>query len=84
MIILKKISLLGRILPNKKTLHKFGNEILKNPSELKIGQYKGDNGYYLLYIDCNGNEITDTYHETINQAFEQASYEFNIKNDEWY
>src|SRR2546429_373327 len=53
------------------------------PHELMITQIKPDPGYYLLYLDANGNEITDTYHETLESAMEQAKWEFNVEPNEW-
>ena len=51
--------------------------------ELKIIQYEGDEGYYLFYCDSDGNQLTDTYHESIASALEQAKLEFNIEFHEW-
>ena len=56
---------------------------LPAPYELMIGQIKPDPGYYLLYLDASGNEITDTYHETLERAMEQAKWEFNVEPNEW-
>lgn len=46
------------------------------PAALRISQYQGDAGFYLLYLDLDGEEITDTYHMTLQDAFEQANWEF--------
>jgi hypothetical protein len=49
---------------------------------LVIAQYPGDSGYYLLHL-CEDGHGTDTWHETIDDAFHQAEYEFEVKPEEW-
>jgi len=56
---------------------------LPAPHELVIAQLPPDEGYYLLYFDESGKEITDTYHETLDRAMEQAKWEFNVEPNEW-
>ncbi len=56
---------------------------LPAPHELMIAQLPPDRGYYLLYLDENGNEITDTYHDSLEKALAQAKWEFDIDPDEW-
>jgi len=51
--------------------------------ELRIGHYEGSEGYYLLYIDGSGSELTDTYHDTIEKAMEQAELEYQVKLQDW-
>jgi hypothetical protein len=66
-----------------KTRHFLGDKELSNPTSLKIIKYPDDPGYYLLYFDENDNELTDTYHDTLSGALEQAEWEFEIKPIEW-
>jgi hypothetical protein len=66
-----------------RTRHFRGAEELPSPRELRIVQYDGDPGYYLLYCDENGNEMTDTYHDTLDEAMSQATWEFNVSPEEW-
>ena len=40
-------------------------------------------GFYLLYFDRRHIEVTDTFHETVKGAMEQAEFEFGIKPSEW-
>lgn len=42
-----------------------------------------DGAYLLLYFDANGNCLTDTWHETVEQAKAQAQFEFEIEEDNW-
>lgn len=56
---------------------------LPPPHELVIAQLPPDEGYYLLYLDDLGNEITDTYHDSLGQALAQAEFEFRVQPEEW-
>ncbi len=60
-----------------------GSPINNEIAELRIMHYPDDPGYYLLYFDILGKELTDTFHDSLTQAFEQAEFEFNVKADEW-
>ncbi|HKY28590.1 MAG TPA: hypothetical protein VJM12_11690 [Pyrinomonadaceae bacterium] len=53
------------------------------PYKLMIAQIPPDEGYYLLYLDQQGNEITDTYHNSLEEAVAQAKWEFDVQADEW-
>ena len=65
------------------TTHYDGNKILPQPLALSIVQYDGDSGFYLFYLDESGKEQTDTYHESIEDAFNQAEFEFGVKKEDW-
>ena len=65
------------------TVHRRGDETLPKPSALAIRQLGSDPGYYVFYLDHEGEEMTDTYHETIDAAFEQAKAEFDVTKAEW-
>jgi hypothetical protein len=69
--------------PTGKTRHLVGGQEMAVPSELRIVQYSGDRGYYLLYLDANGCEQTDTYHDSIDDAMAQAEWEFTVSPGEW-
>ena len=40
-------------------------------------------GIIYFYLDKFGEEQADTYHETLEDAFGQAEFEFGVKKDEW-
>ncbi|CAD7289864.1 hypothetical protein LMG7974_01950 [Campylobacter majalis] len=80
---LYKIYLKNNISTPNKTLHFCGNDILPKPYALSIIQYDNDEGFYLFYLDEIGNEQTDTYHETLDDVFVQAEFEFGIKREDW-
>src|SRR5688500_12298327 len=56
---------------------------LPAPHALMIAQLSPDPGYLLRYLDEDGEEITDTYHDSLEQALDQAKLEFNVEPDEW-
>ena len=41
---------------------------------LAVVQYPSDAGYYLLYLDVAGNEVTDTWHASLDDALSQAEF----------
>ncbi len=53
------------------------------PSSLAIVQYEGDDGVYLLYFSESGEELTDTYHSGVDEAMNQAEFEFGVLPGEW-
>jgi hypothetical protein len=88
--ILKSVNLSTHHQPTGNTKHyKIVSRDLKErvelpaPSKLLIAQFPGDSGYYLLYLDEYGEELTDTYHESVEKAIAQAKFEFNILPEEW-
>jgi hypothetical protein len=49
--------------------------------ELRI--VERDHGIFLLYLDQDGNEVTDTWHQSLGDAMHQAEFEFSVQPDEW-
>jgi hypothetical protein len=68
---------------NSATRHVADGQELPRPAALSIEQYPDDSGYYLMYLDSAGREQTDTYHDTLEGAFEQARFEFGVQRDKW-
>jgi hypothetical protein len=66
-----------------KTRHTLHGEPLAAPAALRIVQYASDPGFYLLYLDAAGRELTDTYHDTLDGAMSQAEWEFAVMPGEW-
>jgi hypothetical protein len=82
-VVLWKVRITGLHRPTGKTVHYSGGEVVPTPSELQIAQYPGDDGYYLFYLDESGQEMTDTFHDDIRSAMDQADWEFEVKSSEW-
>lgn len=83
-VILRQAILGAQHKPTGKTYHFAGRSELPAPSILQIARYPDDPGYYLLYLDRGGNELTDTYRDTIDGELAQAKWEFEIQPKEWH
>jgi hypothetical protein len=62
--------------PTGKTRHVVEGKEATDFAGLAIAQYRSGPGFYLFYCDDEWNAITDTYHDTIDAAIEQAEFEF--------
>ena len=82
-IILRQIRLGPNHQETGKTHHFQGEKRLPAPTFLQVVQYPEDPGFYLLYFDEDWQELTDTYHESLKDALEQATFEFGTKPAEW-
>ena len=80
---LREIKLSERHPPTGATLHYREGVLLPPPAALQIARYPSDTGFYLLYLDGDGNEQTDTWHETLEAAQHQAQFEFGVTPSEW-
>ena len=56
---------------------------IQAPHSLEIIQFENDVVYYLIYKDEFDQELIDTYHETLESAFKQAKWEFNVETGDW-
>jgi hypothetical protein len=54
-------------------------EEVRPPSRLRIIREDGDAGVLLLYEDGSGNWLSDTYHESVEDAMGQAELEFTVR-----
>jgi hypothetical protein len=81
--VLRRIRLGSAHKATGKTRHYLGAQELPTPGELWIVAYPDDVGYYLLYLDGDGKELTDTYHDTLDRALQQAEWEFQVSPHEW-
>jgi hypothetical protein len=43
---------------------------------LAICQYDGEDAFYLFGCDANWNAVTDTWHQTVDEAKEQAEFRY--------
>jgi hypothetical protein len=43
----------------------------------------GDGGYMLFHYDNEGQEGADTWHPTLDEAKEQAKFEYEIEEADW-
>jgi hypothetical protein len=49
---------------------------------LEIASYPHTESCYLFHISQNG-EVADTWHQTVEEAIDQAEYEFGVQREEW-
>lgn len=82
-ILQRKVRLQPHHCSTGKTYHSYKGHAIPQPASLLIISYPDHPGYYLLYLDSDGNELTDTYHDTCEQALLQAEWEFGIEAEEW-
>jgi hypothetical protein len=66
---------------DRETRHTVGGEPMAAPAALEI--VERDSAYYLLYLDDTGEEMTDTWHSSLDDAKRQAEFEFSVRPDEW-
>jgi hypothetical protein len=59
------------------TRHIVGGDEVTDFAALAIAQYPSDSGFYLFYCDESWEVVTDTYHDSIRAAIEQAEFEFD-------
>lgn len=66
-----------------RTRHYHGSIELPAPASLQIVRFTGDSGFYLLYLDDLGKELTDTYFSDLSEALAQARWEFSLEPEDW-
>jgi hypothetical protein len=73
-----------------KTRHSIGDlvdgtpmpvEIVRTPEWVEISEEDG--AYYLFHLDAEGVCFADTWHQTLEEAKQQAAFEFGIEAKEW-
>jgi hypothetical protein len=66
--------------PTEACRHRIGSEQMPPASGLAICRYDNEPGFYLFYCDDAWKEITDTWHETLEEAMEQAQFEVHRRH----
>lgn len=69
--------------PTANTKHYLGGDLMQPSSGLAICRYGNDEGFYLFYCDSDWNVVTDTYHESIEDAKNQAEFEYKDVSNAW-
>ena len=57
--------------------------IMARASGLAICHYEGEDGFYLFGCDENWNAVTDTLHDTVEEAQAQAEFEYEGVSATW-
>jgi hypothetical protein len=72
----------GRHRPTGACRHVVG--VLQGPAAgLAICQYEGKESYYLFGCDADWNSVTDTCHESLDEALGQAEFEYTGVSMTW-
>lgn len=66
-----------------KTKHFINGKYQTNFHGLVIAIYEEAEGTYLFYCDSEWVVLTDTYHESVEEAKEQAEFEFEGTKSTW-
>jgi hypothetical protein len=53
------------------------------PAPASVEIQSADGAFFLLYLNEHGECLTDTWHQTLEQAKAQARHEFGIGEDAW-
>lgn len=84
-----KKTILGQAILNEshlargRTAHVVAGERTARPAVLQLVQFEGDSGCYLFGLAEDGRELTDTYHDNIQLARDQARFEFEVSESDW-
>lgn len=66
-----------------KTKQIIHGKLLGTMHGLAICAYDGDQGFYLFGCNEKWESITDTYHDTIEEAVNQAEFEYEGTRNHW-
>jgi hypothetical protein len=69
--------------PTGNSTHIVRGTAMQPASGLAICRYDHDQGFYLFYCDSAWCPQTDTYHDTMDDAKAQASFEYNNLQTRW-
>lgn len=89
--VLRYASIDDDVRPTGATKHSYGDVV---DGEIVAGEPLGqfaalaiqgddDAGYFLLYLDADGSSVTDTWHETLDDALGQAEFEYEGITAKW-
>lgn len=81
--LIKRVKLQNKHIVTEQTKHFLGKHLLPKPNELSIVRFNNESEVYLYYMDADGNEMTDTLHDSVDDAVKQAKLEFGIEPSEW-
>ena len=69
--------------PTKNTRHIVAG-VEQGPARgLAICQHEGEDAYYLFGCDAEWNTLTDTWHQSLEEALEQAEFEYEGVSATW-
>jgi len=66
----------GEVMPTRATRHVVDASEVGAAAALAVARYPGAEGFYLYYLDEQGDIVTDTYHQSLEGAKGQAAFEY--------
>jgi hypothetical protein len=75
-VVVRWAEVTGDVLPTGRTRHVVEGEERGSFVALAIARYPEAEGVYLFYLDADGGVVTDTHHQSVDAAVEQADYEY--------
>lgn len=75
--------IVGQALTTGNTQHYAHGRLLSAAYGLAVCRYEKEEGYYLFSCNSEWKEFADTYHKTIEDAMEQAEFEYAGISDSW-
>lgn len=82
-ILIAQIVLQSDHVPTGRTRHYAGLTPVPPPKSLQIIRYPDSDDVYLVHLDSQGEGLTDTFHESLEDAMAQAQREFSVDAGEW-
>lgn len=74
---------ISAISPTGKTRHTVNGVPATDEAKLRMVRLADDTSIYLIHYGADGAELTDTCHETIEEAIDQANFEYGIGKGDW-
>ena len=74
--VVKYATISSDVEPTGATRHVAAGKETEPAAALAIARYADENGFYLFYLDHAGNVVTDTLHESLEAALDQAAFEY--------
>lgn len=69
--------------PTGACTHTVGGKPLGPVAALAICRHEGDSGFFLYYCDDENRPLTDTWHQTLEDARHQAETEYEGISETW-
>ena len=69
--------------PTGNTVHSVGGEVIGPVAGLAICSTTDGHGFYLFYCGPKWDEITDTWHQSVDDAKAQAEFEYHGISSLW-
>lgn len=73
----------GRHRPTGMCRHVTGGVLQEPAAALAICQHDAERAFYLFGCDAEWNVVTDSWHATLEEALEQAEFEYGGVSESW-